>query len=79
MLVNFTKLKKYSNIKTEKDLLKYLYETCGIKFLIGQSFAWPNESEIIIRINYSLAIKDLIDAFLRMNIAIRELIKNETS
>lgn len=79
MLIDFTMIKKYSNIKSEKDLLLYLYNQCGIKFLVGQSFSWPNKDEIIIRITYSLKKKTLIDAFLKINIAIRELIKNEAN
>lgn len=74
MLIDFTKIKKYSNIKSEEDFLKYIYKKCGIKFLVGQSFSWPNVDELIIRITYSLDKKELLDAYLKMNIAIRELI-----
>lgn len=79
MLVDFTKIKKYSNIKTEKELLSYLYNKCGIKFLVGQSFSWPNNNDLIIRITYSFDKKELVDAIFKMNIAIRELINNETN
>ncbi len=79
MLVDFTNIQKYSSIKTEQDLLKYIYNKCGIKFLVGQSFSWPNLEEIIIRITYSLEKQELLEAFLKMNIAIRELIKNEAN
>jgi len=78
MLIDFTNLKNYSNIKTEKELLKYLYEKCGTKFLVGQSFSWPNKNELIIRITYSLEKTDLLEGLFRINIAIRELIKNGT-
>lgn len=78
ILVDFTKLKEYSIINSEKELLNYLYINCGVKFLIGQSFAWPNKDEIIIRISYSLDVKKLIDAYLKINIAIREAL-NETN
>ena len=79
MLIDFTKIKNYSNIKSEKELLKYFYNKCGIKFLVGQSFSWPNTNELIIRLTYSFDKKVLLDAFLKMNIAIRELIKNEAN
>lgn len=78
ILVNFTKLKEYSIINSEKELLNYLYINCGVKFLIGQSFSWPNKDEIIIRISYSLDEKKLINAYLKINMAIREAI-NETN
>lgn len=78
ILVDFTKLKEYSIINSEKELLNYLYINCGVKFLIGQSIAWPNKHEIIIRISYSLNVKKLIDAYLKINIAIREAL-NETN
>ena len=79
MLIDFTELKKHSNIKTEEALLKYLYLNCGVKFLIGKSFSWPNKDEIIARITYSLKQKELLLAFTSINIKIRELIINETN
>lgn len=79
MLIDFTEIKKYSKIKTEKELLNYLYQKCGTKFLVGQSFSWPNENEIIIRITYSLENEELVKAFSEINKAVKELIKNETN
>lgn len=74
LLVDFTDISKYSNIKTERQLLEFLYIKCGTKFLIGQSFSWPNENEIIARFSYSLDKKEIILAISRINLAIREVI-----
>lgn len=79
MLIDFTNISKYCNIKTEKELLKYLYLKCNVKFLVGQSFSWPNKNEIIIRISYSLNEKDLIIAFSKINLAIKEITNYETN
>ena len=79
MLIDFTNISKYCNIKTEKELLKYLYLKCNVKFLVGQSFSWPNKNEIIIRISYSLNEKDLIMSFFKINLAIKEITNYETN
>ena len=78
LLIDFTNLKKNNIINTEKELLDFLYENCGTKFLIGQSFSWPNSEEMIVRITYSLEPKILIEALSRINLAIRERL-NETN
>lgn len=79
LLIDFTEISRYTDIKSEKDLLKYLYVKAGAKFLMGQSFSWPNEKEIIARISYSLKDTDIILALSKINIAIREAIKYETN
>ena len=79
MLLDFTKISKFCKIKTEEELLKYLYLKCGVKFLIGKSFSWPNSQEMIIRISYSLSPNELILAFSKMNLAIREITNYETN
>lgn len=78
MIVDFTELKKYNVFSTERNILYFLYQKCNIKFLIGQSFSWPNESENIIRISYSLDSKVLIEIFNKINKIIMEVI-NETN
>lgn len=78
MLVDFSSLKKYNGFESEKDILKNLYKKCSIKFLVGQSFSWPNENQNIIRISYSLDYVDLIKAFNNINKVIME-VKNETN
>ena len=72
LLIDFTSLKKCGKIKTEKELLDLLYERCGTKFLIGQSFSWPNKNDIIVRITYSLDINVLIEALSNINLVLRE-------
>ena len=79
MLIDFTKTSMYCNINSEEELLKYLYEKCGIKFLVGKSFSWPNRNEIIVRISYSLSINELLIGFSRINLAIREKLDYETN
>ena len=79
IIIDFTKVKDYSSINNEQDLLEYLYKKCNVKFLVGQSFSWPNEKEIIVRITYSLSDEELVKAFFKINIAIRELIESETN
>ena len=61
LLIDFTELKKQGIINNEKELLKLLYEQGGIKFLVGQSFSWPYEKEIIMRITYALEEETLIE------------------
>lgn len=47
IILDFTKIKgmkyKGSPINTERDLLKFFYKTCRIRFLVGQSISWPNK------------------------------------
>ncbi len=78
LLVDFTELSMHSNIKTEEQLLKLLYTKCGSKFLIGQSFSWPNEKEIIARFSFSLSKKEIINILSKINLVIREVV-NETN
>ena len=73
LLIDFTELKKQGMIKSEKELLKLLYEKCGIKFLVGQSFNWPYEDEIIMRITYALDMNQIIDAMKEINQIMREV------
>lgn len=71
-ILDFTqyKYKKYKNytIKTEKDLLCFLYEYGNIRFITGESMSWPNSKQLIGRITYSddskylkLCLKILLD------------------
>lgn len=78
LLVDFTGLKKKGIIKSEKDLLEYIYKTCGVKFLVGQSFSWPNKNEVIMRITYSFDPNTLIKALSKINMSIRGEL-NETN
>lgn len=71
LLVDFTKIKDSGVILSEKDLLEFIYKNCGVKFLVGQSFSWPNKDEIIIRITYSFNPSVLIEALTKMNMSIR--------
>ena len=66
-ILDFTKLKgmKYKNntIYTEKDLLKFFYETKRIRFLVGQSISWPYKDELIGRVTYVFDDETLIKIF----------------
>ena len=71
LLVDFTKIKESGIVSSEKELLEFIYKNCGVKFLVGQSFSWPNKDEIIIRITYSFDSSTMIDALTKMNLSIR--------
>ena len=74
MIVDFTDLKNYSKIKCEKQLLELLYLKGGIKFLVGQSIAWPENDKIIMRITYALDNSDIIKALSKINKIIKEIV-----
>ena len=80
-ILDFTKIKgmKYNNriISTERDLLKFVYKTCRIRFLVGQSISWPYEEELVGRITYSISDKDLINSLYKLSEAISKLEEKE--
>ena len=71
LLVDFAELKNNGIINTEKELLTYFYEKCGVKFLVGQSFSWPNKDELVARITYSFEPEVLIKALGKMSLTLR--------
>ena len=77
MLIDFSELSRYKEFEKEKNMLELLYKKCSMKFLVGQSFSWPNDNQKIFRISYSLNYKTLIDCFNKINKVIRE-VKYET-
>lgn len=76
-LLDFTKIKgmKYKDyvINTERDLLKFFYQTCRIRFLVGQSISWPYEDELIGRVTTTLEDEKMIEVFASMNKALQLL------
>ena len=80
-ILDFTKIKgmKYKgySINTERDLLKFFYKTCRIRFLVGQSISWPYEDELVGRITFSLEDELLIKSFIKMNEVLSKLTKTE--
>ena len=72
LLIDFTELKKQGIINSEKELLRLFYEEEGIKFLVGQSFSWPKEKEIIMRITYALDVDTIINTINLINQIIRK-------
>lgn len=80
-LLDFTKIKgmKYKDdvINTERDLLKFFYQTCRIRFLVGQSISWPYDNELIARVTTALDDKIMIEAFISMNKALHKLKKKD--
>lgn len=76
-ILDFTELKgmKYKGriINTERDLLKFFYKTCRIRFLVGQSISWPIESDLIGRITFALDDKVLVNSLMLMHNAIKLL------
>lgn len=63
-LIDFSSLKgkTFNNfiINTEEDLLYYVFENTAVKFITGQSMAWPYPDELIARITFSCDSSDLI-------------------
>ena len=81
VMLDFTKIKgmkyKGSIINTERDLLKFFYKTCRIRFLIGQSISWPNEEELIGRVTFALEDDLMINAFKLMHDALAKLMPGD--
>ena len=71
IILDFTKIKgmkyKGSPINTERDLLKFFYKTCRIRFLVGQSISWPNKDELIGRITFAIEDELIISSFKQMH------------
>ena len=71
IILDFTKIKgmkyKGSPINTERDLLKFFYKTCRIRFLVGQSISWPNKDELIGRITFAIDDELIISSFKQMH------------
>ena len=80
-ILDFTKIKgmKYKNniINTEKDLLKFFYETSRTRFLVGQSISWPYKDELVGRVTFALENEEIINALKNMNIALSKLTKGD--
>ncbi len=76
-ILDFTKLKgmkyKGSIINTERDLLKFFYKTCRIRFLVGQSISWPKKEDLVGRITFAIEDDLLISSFKMMHDAIKLL------
>ena len=76
-LLDFTKIKgmKYEGdvINTERDLLKFFYKTCRIRFLVGQSISWPYEDELIGRVTTAIPDEKMINSFKNMHYALKML------
>lgn len=80
-LLDFTKIKgmKYDGeiISTERDLLKFFYKTCRIRFLVGQSISWPYKDELIGRVTFALEDEKMIESFKNIHYALKKLTKKE--
>jgi len=81
VILDFTKIKgmkyKGSVINTERDLLKFFYKTCRIRFLVGQSFSWPNKNDLIGRITYAIDDDLIISSFKMMHEALLKLLPKD--
>lgn len=80
-ILDFTKTKgmkyKGSVINTERDLLKFFYKTCRIRFLVGQSISWPKKDELIGRITYAIDNDLIISSLKMMHEALDHLTKGD--
>lgn len=76
-VMDFTKLKgkKYDNkiIENDFDMLEYFYIKGKVVYIMGSSISWPNEDEIIGRINFTLTKKALINNMKIINTSVRGL------
>ena len=76
-ILDFTEVKgmKYKGriISTERDLLKFFYKTCRIRFLVGQSISWPYEDELIGRVSFAIDKNILVNALYDMGRALEQL------
>ena len=76
-VLDFTKIKgmKFNGemINTERDLLKFFYKTCRIRFLVGQSISWPYENELIGRVTTALDDEKMISSLAKMHEALELL------
>ena len=76
-VMDFTKLKgkKYNDkvIENDFDMLEYFYIKGKIVYIMGRSVSWPNEDEIIGRINFALTKKALINNMKILTISVRGL------
>ncbi len=64
VLLDLTNLKgkRYQGtvIMTEEDVLYYLYKTMKIKYIMGKSIAWPDQSQWVARVNFAIERKEII-------------------
>ncbi|MEG1350962.1 MAG: pyridoxal phosphate-dependent aminotransferase [Bacilli bacterium] len=76
-IIDFTKLKnkKYKDdiITGEFALLKYLFSKGKIQYIMGMSMSWPNDDEIVARINFGIRKKALINNCKIINQCVRKL------
>ncbi len=57
-------------INNEIDLFKFLYEYAHVKVLCGQSFVWPKEDQLIVRVTYAIETETLVKAFANISQAL---------
>lgn len=80
-ILDFTKIKglkyKGSIIRTERDMLKFFYKTCRIRFLVGQSISWPNEDELVGRVTFAIEDDLMINSFKLMGEALEKLMPGD--
>ena len=80
-ILDFTSIKgmKYNDkiINTERDLLKFFYETCRIRFLIGQSISWPYKDELIGRVTFALDDELMINSYKNIHLVLKKLLPKD--
>lgn len=76
-ILDFTAIKgmKYEDevINNERDMLKFFYKTCRIRFLVGQSISWPYKDELVGRVTFALPDEKIINSFKLMKDALNLL------
>lgn len=80
VIVDFTSFKgkyyKGKQLKTEYDLLKAMYNSGKVKYLMGENFMWSNEEEFVARVNFSISKNALIHNFYQIS-KLAEVLKDE--
>ena len=77
IVLDLTNLKgkyyKGEKINTEYDLLKAMFNSGKIRYLLGENFVWPYEDEFVARVNFAIDKKALIHNFYQIKLLVRKL------
>ena len=60
-------------IKSENDVVCWVYNNANIKLLPGSSFAWPVENTVVARVSFAFPEDSLIEMFGQLYTALERL------
>ena len=75
-VLDFTKLKnkKYEEtIHNDLDLLKCFYENGKIRMIMGSNMSWPNDDELVARVNFGIEKRAIVNNMKIINKIVRKL------